>query len=150
MRISGVGPAGSQPRRTEKTGKGKGDDFARAVSRFSAAADTGAEAARSVDQAPSVAPLDSLLAAQLVDAVGDATEEKARRQAVVQRGEDILDHLEDLRVGLLLGHIPKDRLGRLVRLVREQRAEARDPQLAAMLDEIELRAEVELAKLARR
>jgi hypothetical protein len=58
--------------------------------------------------------------------------------------------LEELRIGLLLGHIPRDRLADLSRMVRDRREDAEDPQLAALLDEIELRAEVELAKLTMR
>jgi len=46
-----------------------------------------------------------------------------------------------------MGAIPKDRLGNLVRLVRARRDGVMDPKLTAILDDIELRAMVELAKL---
>ena len=70
-----------------------------------------------------------------------------------QRGAELLDGLdglEELRRGLLLGSIPKDRLGDLARLVREKRERGADPVVSRLLDEIELRAEVEIAKLSRR
>lgn len=152
MKISGLGPGGGQ-RRTDKTSKEKSADFARALRRFSAESkDDGVSGAHASDPPANVGGLDALLAAQMVDAV-DATDSdgdrRRRQQSMIQRGEDILDRLDELRVGLLLGHVPKDRLAGLARLVREQREDAQDPQLAALLDEIELRAQVELAKLER-
>lgn len=49
-----------------------------------------------------------------------------------------------------LGTLPRERLDRLTRLLAERRGEIDDPRLAALIDEIELRAAVELAKLERR
>ncbi len=149
MKISGVGPGGApQGRRTEKSGKEKGAEFARALRRFTDEART--DDSRPVDAPANLGGLDSLLALQMVDSAGDTLDSPAKRKAIVQRGEDILDRLEELRVGLLLGSIPKDRLASLAQLVRDRRETAQDPQLGALLDEIELRAEVELAKLSRR
>ena len=65
-------------------------------------------------------------------------------------GAEILDRLEEIRRGLLMGSIPKDRLQELAHLVREKRERGADPVVSRLLDEIELRAEVELAKLSRR
>lgn len=149
MKISGPGPGGGE-RRAGKTSKDKSAEFARALRRFSTESKgEGVSGACGADPATNVAGLDALLAAQMVDGVGAVDEDGRRQQAMIQRGEDILDRLEELRIGLLLGHVPKDRLASLARLVREQREDAQDPQLAALLDEIELRAEVELAKLER-
>ena len=89
--------------------------------------------------------VDSLLAIQ---SVGDATDREGRRR-LVRRGEEMLDRLEDLRRDLLLGAVPTDKLVALAQMVRMQRGNCADPQLGALLDEIELRAEVELAKLSR-
>jgi hypothetical protein len=61
----------------------------------------------------------------------------------------MLDKLEEIRLGLLLGTIPQSRLEQLAHLVRAQRELVNDPKLTAILDEIELRAAVELAKLTR-
>ncbi|MBM3507080.1 MAG: hypothetical protein FJX64_05030 [Alphaproteobacteria bacterium] len=70
-----------------------------------------------------------------------------RQGARGRRGFDLLDRLDEIRMGLLMGAIPKDRLGNLVRLVRARRDGVMDPKLTAILDDIELRAMVELAKL---
>ena len=77
----------------------------------------------------------------------DSTERRARQRAI-QRGDAMLDDLEQIRVGLLLGSIPRARLEQLAQLVRARREQVDDPRLMAILDEIELRAAVELAKLA--
>ncbi|GAB3454290.1 hypothetical protein GCM10027396_31730 [Insolitispirillum peregrinum] len=90
--------------------------------------------------------LESLLAIQAVDADGS----NRGRRRMIARGEELLDRLEDIRRGLLLGTIPIDRLSKLSEMVRSKRDSGADPELAALLDEIELRAEVELAKLGMR
>jgi hypothetical protein len=77
----------------------------------------------------------------------DSTERRARQRAV-QRADAILDELEQIRLGLLLGAIPRARLEQLAQMVRARREQLDDPKLIAILDEIELRAAVELAKLA--
>jgi len=62
----------------------------------------------------------------------------------------MLDQLDELRHGLLDGSISEESLGHRSKLVRAKRENVDDPQLMEVLDEIELRAEVELAKLERK
>lgn len=93
----------------------------------------------------SLRALDTLLAVQEVP---DATEERSRGLAR-QHGQDLLDHLDQLRHDLLIGAVPKDRLAELARRVRARRRMSDDPRLNEIIDEIELRAEVEIAKLTR-
>jgi hypothetical protein len=76
--------------------------------------------------------------------VPDAT---AGRKRALARGHRLLDRLDELRLGLLLGHIARDKLADLARLARDGGQEVDDPNLREILAEIELRAEVELAKL---
>ncbi len=78
-----------------------------------------------------------------------AEDEKNARRRTLERGEDILDQLDEIRHDLLMGAIPKDRLTRLTRLLEARRATVTDPRLIAVLDEIELRAKVEIAKYSR-
>ena len=61
-----------------------------------------------------------------------------------------IDRYKKSRQVILAGAIPKDRLQELAHLVREKRERGADPIVSRLLDEIELRAEVELAKLSRR
>jgi hypothetical protein len=71
----------------------------------------------------------------------------ARRKRGKTRAGDLLDKLESIRVALLTGSIGKDQLLRLAQMVNSQRTDAGDPRLNSILDDIELRARVELAKL---
>ena len=70
-----------------------------------------------------------------------------RRRRAVGRAGKILDVLEDLKVGLLSGEVSIDDLDRLRRAVRDERLGTDDEQLEGVLNEIETRAAVEIAKL---
>lgn len=88
-----------------------------------------------------VASVDALLALQ---SAGGPLE---RRRRAVGRASRILDVLDEVRIALLGGGLDLSALERLRRAVREERALTEDPGLEAVLDEIETRAAVELAKL---
>ena len=85
--------------------------------------------------------VDALLALQ---DVGGPLERKRR---AVRRADRILDMLDEVKVALLDGNISLVQLDRLRRALRDQRDLTDDPQLEGLLDEIELRAAVEIAKL---
>lgn len=144
MKISGYGATSGpgQTKRTGKTDKSSGSAFAKQLAETFEAA----EEIHAVETSPSVGSIDALLAVQAADG---AMEREARRH-LIQRGEDILDQLDEVRHGLLMGLIPKDKLTALAQMVRSRRDNVADPRLATVLDEIELRAEVELAKLGSR
>lgn len=104
----------------------------------------GEGAARVASNAP-VAPsagLDAILALQ---AVGTPTEGKRR---TLRRGTTLLDNLEAIKADLLVGHIGGERLDALIGELSQMR-ERVNPGLDAVLDDIELRVRVELAKLGR-
>ena len=98
----------------------------------------------------SVVPIGGTISLTAVEAllslqeVSDATSEQSR---ALRHGHDLLDHLDDIRIGLLTGSIPRGKLQRLLNMVEARRDQVIDPRIAAPLDEIELRAKVELAKL---
>lgn len=105
----------------------------------------GAEDASALDKPDTATPIGltgSLLSVQTVD---DAV---ARRAKGLRRGHAILDHLDEIRAGLLAGLIPKGQLNGLIRAIQSARSSVSDPRLAEVLDEIDLRAQVELAKLS--
>jgi len=85
--------------------------------------------------------VDALLALQ---AVGGPLE--GRRRAV-RRASQILDILDEVKLALLDGDLSLAQLDRLRRTVNEERGLTGDPKLEGVLDEIELRAAVEIAKL---
>jgi hypothetical protein len=82
-------------------------------------------------------------------AVQETPDQMARRarQRARERAGDILDQLDEIRIGLLLGTIPASRLESLAQQIRAKREQVSDPRLDQILDDIELRAAVELAKL---
>jgi hypothetical protein len=86
------------------------------------------------------AGIDALLAMQSVE---DPTE---RRKRSVARGRSALDVLDDLKLGLLSGNFDSSTVNRLRAAAAELKSSSGDPGLDAVLSEIELRVEVELAK----
>ncbi len=97
--------------------------------------------------APSVpvqpgAGIEAILALQGVDETGE------RRRNAVRHGHSMLDTLEEIKADLLVGNIGEGRLNRLMAMVGRARQQA-DPELEALIEDIELRARVELAKLGR-
>lgn len=90
--------------------------------------------------------LDGIEALLALQGVGDVS--SGRRKAV-KRGARLLDCLDELRLAILGGRIPRAQLKRLVATLAEKNPEDLDPELAELLNAIELRAEVELAKLER-
>ena len=150
MKVEGP-KSGSPVQKTKpssKAGKGKKTgDFAAELDRVSGS--DGTQSATGPESVNTVAGVGGILAAQSVsddEGVGDYKE----RQRRARRGAEILDRLEEIRRSLLIGAVPKERLGELARMVREKRERGADPVISRLLDEIELRAEVELAKLSRR
>lgn len=87
----------------------------------------------------------AIFATQLVG----AEEEREIRKKLVKRGNQMLDKLEEIRDGLLAGYIEKDKLIDIARMIKEKQAESSDPYLQEIMAEIELRVEVELAKLTK-
>lgn len=87
-----------------------------------------------------VSGVDALLSLQ---EVGDATTGAGKSY---QRGENLLDRLEELRDYLLLGAIPKHKLERMADILGQGRERSDDENLEQVVDEIELRVQVELAK----
>lgn len=85
------------------------------------------------------AGIDALLALQAVD------DPAHRRRKQVRRATGLLDALEDMQADLLAGAASDERLGQLQALIGEAR-ERTDRRLDAVIDDIELRVQVELAK----
>lgn len=88
-----------------------------------------------------VASVDALLALQ---EMGGPLE---RRRRAVSRAGRILDVLDDVKIALIDGGVTPMAMDRLMRAVRAEREATDDPRLEGVLNEIETRAAVELAKL---
>jgi hypothetical protein len=96
---------------------------------------------RAVAAPKAAANLDALLAMQGIEE--DPVE---RRKRSVQRGKGALDVLDALKIGLLSGNFDTSTMSRLRDAAANLKSPSGDPGLDAVLSEIELRVEVELAK----
>ena len=133
MRIYGpngttLGTPASNARKTSSTG-------------FSLPDMTAAPETRSATAPKAAGNIDALLAMQGV--IEDPVE---RRKRSVQRGRGALEVLDDLKLGLLAGNLDTSTMNRLRDAAANLKSSSGDPGLDAVLSEIELRVEVELAK----
>jgi len=102
---------------------------------------TSAQETRATTAPKQAANLDALIALQ-----GIEEDPAERRKRSVQRGRGALDVLDDLKIGLLSGNLTPATIGRLRDAAAALKTSSGDPGLDAVLSEIELRVEVELAK----
>ena len=71
---------------------------------------------------------------------------KGQKQAV-EKSEKLLEQLDDLRLSIITGSIPRDTLQNLSSVLQDKIENVADERLRNILLEIETRAKVELAKL---
>lgn len=90
----------------------------------------------------SIARVDALLSVQGAE---DPTARAARRR-MTGRADDILGELDQLRLSLLTGTMTLGQVIDIADVVASHRERVMDPKLTAILDEIDLRAQIELAK----
>ena len=134
MEIKGTGSVDrAAPRRATKAAGASDSSFS-----VSNAADVRAQV---VAGPGPIAALDSILTLQGME---DSTDGRSKG---LKHGEQLLDMLDQVRDGLLAGGIPRATLNRLANAVTKRHEGFADPALQSVLDEIELRAHVELAKL---
>lgn len=105
------------------------------------------EGAQSSKEAGSMAKInqtESLLSVQ----AAESPTEQASKQRMQRRAEQILDMLEDMRHNLLTGRLTVGQLLAIADVVASYREKISDPKLTVILDDIDLRAQVEIAKLS--
>jgi len=140
IQISGFGSIQS----TSGTGKRRGassvDNFADILA---AAEAEEPGAALHANDIASASALSNLLALQ------EISQEDVQRKKLVQQGHNMLDSLENIRRHLLTGTMPAQALINLMREISVKKQMINDPALTEIIDDIELRAAVELAKLQR-
>ena len=130
-----VGPNGvSTPASTRSTRSASGFSLGQAAAASAPAATTASAATGGVSD------VSALMALQGVE----GPLEKRRR--AIRRGSGLLDRLDEIKLALLNSDADEGALDRLARSLREERAADDDKDLGALLDQIDLRASVELAK----
>lgn len=121
-------------KKSDKAGAADGD--------FGAYMTAGAKKPQAGGATHSIARVDALLAVQSIE----SPTERAARRRMRERGEDILKELDKLRHGLLTGSMTLGDVINMADVVASHREKVNDPKLIAILDEIDLRAQIELAK----
>lgn len=140
MKVSGFGSVNQPGNVRRRGGVTQTGSFADVLA---AAESDVAGAVSAANDVASTASLGNLLALQ------EVSEEETRRQQMMQKGKKLLDTLETLRQRLLIGTLPLDVLLTLEKQIQIEKQSINDPRLAELIDEIELLAAVELAKIER-
>ena len=118
------------------------------TSRGSASAEFMPVSGEATTRAAQSAPLAATAGIEAILALQAAGGPLEGRKKAVRRGQTLLDTLEEMKADLLLGRVSPDRLDALMSTLGAYR-ERSLPQLDAVLDKIELRVRVELAKFGR-
>ncbi len=141
MKITGPGSTDktSATRRTQGGSKTGASGFSDLLGAGEATETAGTGASHAI------ASIDALLAAQ----ASEDPAERASRGRMVTRADTVLDALEGVRRSILSGTLTVGQMVDIADVVASHREKIADPQLTAVLDEIDLRAQIEIAKMAR-
>ncbi|MCI5060246.1 MAG: flagellar assembly protein FliX [Alphaproteobacteria bacterium] len=137
MEIKGPSKTGE----TKKAGKAK--KAAKSDGSFGAMVADSVKETAGTAATSAIAKVDALLAVQGVES---ATEGKTRRK-MHERGEKILRQMDHLRLAILTGNLSVGHIVDIADVVASHREKITDPDLSAVLDEVDLRAQIELAKI---
>lgn len=134
MKVNGVGGPSTTPtsRPSSRTGAG-----------FSLPGSTGAASSSATSAASAASGVAGMSALMALQGVEDPME---RRRRAIRRGSNLLDQLDELKLALLGGESSSVNLQALARAMAESRPEGEEGDLKNLLDQIDLRAAVEIAK----
>ena len=128
---------------TTPTGPATGRPAARPAGGFAVSQGAGTASASATTAAGSVGGIADVSALMALQGVEDVTE---RRRRAVRRGSGLLDRLDELKLAMLSDQDGEGALSGLRRTLAESRPDDDHAPLNALLDQIDLRAAVELAK----
>lgn len=130
----------NQPLRSVDKKKNKntsaGVGFANAISDAA-----GASSSAPLANTEATANIGSILALQELTVDGETV------RKAVQQGYDLLDQLDNIRLGILTGSLSKESLEKIAEAAQTRQNLNLDLKLKTILDDIHLRAQVELAKI---
>jgi hypothetical protein len=143
MKISGSTPAkptsAIQRRKGASSTSATSDDFLGILG--------GVESASSATAPSPVSDIQPISTVGALLSLQEMPDEEIQNRKAYQQSKQTIDTLETLRQSLLTGRVPPHVLRDLQHMVRSQKHQGTDPKLQAIVDDIELRAAVELAKL---
>ena len=137
MKVEGPGKAQSASN-TKKSGRAD-----QSGSHFGDFLTSGTTSTESAGQTQSIGTVDSLLALQGAD---DPTA-KASKKRMKERANVILDELDKVRIAMLTGRLTVGHMIDIADVIASHREKISDPALTDLMDEVDLRAQVELAKM---
>lgn len=137
MKVSGFGSISSGGGVKRRGGVSSSGSFADLLG----ASEAGGVESPAATGVSSASPIANLLAMQ------EISDEEAGRKQAMRQGHDMLDSLEQLRRYILSGSVPMQALQQINRQLSIKKQHFIDPALLELIEDIELRASVELAKL---
>ncbi len=137
MKVSGPGRT-TGPSKVKGPSKKGGDGES-----FSDMVTSGPQESAATTTSQSIAKVDSLLAVQATE---DPTARAAKKRMKNLAGS-ILNELDKIRMAMLNGSLTVGHMVDIADVVASHREKIADPALTSIMDEIDLRAQVELAKM---
>ena len=132
MKITGTNQVGNV-QRSKKAGGAGGADFSKFL-----------DGVEEADEAKPVSGVKSIISINIIQEVNPDGQKK---RELVDKGNEMLDKLEQIRDSLLFGNISLARLQNLQTIINGVETTNSDPKLTEIIEEIKTRAAVELAKL---
>lgn len=136
MKIQGPSKTGGASKSGKTSSKGKTDNT------FGNMVTNAAQETQNTAATQSIAKVDALLSVQSVE----SSTERATKRRMRERGDKVLRQLDHLRLGILTGNLTLGQVIDVADVVASHRETIDDPGLTAVLDEIDLRAQIEIAK----
>lgn len=139
MKVQGPGGIKDAGKTKKKSSASSADN----ASFDSMLASADAKETQSAASSGSIAQVDALLSIQEAE---DPTQGGAKKR-MRQRADKILNMLDDVRDAMLGGQLTVGHMVDIADVVASHREKITDPALTGIMDEIDLRAQVELAKM---
>ncbi len=138
MKVDAYGNIKATNSTKKRSGVSKAGDFSSILDAYES---EGVENSGALSNVASPAAMSGMLALQ------EVSDEEIRRKNLIKQGDDMLDSLEQLRRRLLTGTVPMQVLQDINKQLISQKQTVNDARLKAIINEIELRTAVELAKM---
>ena len=131
------------PSKTQGAGSSKKSDKVSSDGSFEDFIASAPKGAKPAAPTHSIARVDALLSVQ----AAESPTERAARKRMKERADDILKELDRLRHSILTGNLTIGQVIDIADVGASHREKIIDPRLTAILDEIDLRAQIEMAKI---
>lgn len=132
MKITGTGQVGNI-QRSKKAGSTGSTDFSKLL--------------EGMDETEEAKPVSGIKSIGSINIIQEVNPDGQKKRQLVDKGNEMLDKLEQIRDSLLFGNISLARLQNLQTIINGVETSNTDPELTDIIEQIKTRAAVELAKL---